>query len=189
MARELELLLERKERYALLGIRNKVTMSLLVYQALALKEVVGLTVEDVNLEKGSIYIRASAKANARRLPLQGQQSLWLYRYLKEARPKLLKEPTPVLILTSRGTPERGEGIHYLVETFRPKFPTKRLTPTTIRQSVLAGLLKSGQGLRQVQAFAGHRKPSGPALRRSTARTTWRPSRRPSINIIRNRNHF
>ncbi|MCB9035857.1 MAG: tyrosine-type recombinase/integrase [Lewinellaceae bacterium] len=159
MARELELLLERKERYALPGIRNKATMSLLVYQALALKEVVGLTVEDVNLEKGSIYIRASAKANARRLPLQGQQSLWLYRYLNEARPKLLKEPTPALILASRGTPERGEGIHYLVETFRPKFPTKRLTPTTIRQSVLAGLLKSGQGLRQVQAFAGHRKPS------------------------------
>jgi integrase/recombinase XerD len=38
-------------------------------------------------------------------------------------------------------------------------PTKRLTPTVIRQSVIAGRLKSGQGLRQVQAFAGHKKIS------------------------------
>ncbi|MCB9350306.1 MAG: hypothetical protein H6573_22745 [Lewinellaceae bacterium] len=42
MARELELLLERKERYALLGIRNKVTMSLLVYHTWRLKRWLGL---------------------------------------------------------------------------------------------------------------------------------------------------
>lgn len=64
-----------------------------------------------------------------------------------------------MILTSRGSRETGEGIHYLIETLRPRVPQKRLTPTLIRQSVIAEKLKTGMGLRQVQAFAGHRKPS------------------------------
>ncbi len=58
-----------------------------------------------------------------------------------------------------GSAEKGEGIHYLVETYRPLFPTKRLTPTTIRQSVITQLLKSGMDLRVVQVFAGHKKAS------------------------------
>jgi integrase/recombinase XerD len=83
----------------------------------------------------------------------------LHAYLNEDRARLLAEETDHLLLTSRGTPERGEGVHYLVETLRPLVPTKRLTPTVIRQSVIAGRLKAGQGLRQVQAFAGHKKIS------------------------------
>jgi len=81
----------------------------------------------------------------------------LHAYLSEDRPQLLRDETDHLLLTQRGSPERGEGVHYLVETLRPLLPNKRLTPTTIRQSVIAQRLKEGQGLRHVQAFAGHKK--------------------------------
>lgn len=80
---------------------------------------------------------------------------------------MLRNDTEALILTSRGTPERGEGIHYLVETLRPLVPSKRLTPTVIRQSVIAIKLKAGEGLRQVQVFAGHKKVSTTELYRET----------------------
>jgi len=36
-------------------------------------------------------------------------------------------------------------------------PHKELTPTTIRQSVIAQKLKAGENLRKVQAFAGQSK--------------------------------
>ena len=159
---ELEGLLKREERYEGLALRNKIVMSLLVYQALRLKEMTALKTEDVNLEEGHLFIKATTNTNARNLPLKGQQSLWLYQYLNESRIKLLKGETDALLLSSRGCALSGNSIQYLVSTFRAIVPNKQLTPTTIRQSVLAVLLKNGQGLRQVQAYAGHRKASATA---------------------------
>ena len=159
---ELEGLLEREERYEGLALRNKIVMSLLVYQALRLKEMTALKTEDVNLEEGHLFIKATTNTNARNLPLKGQQSLWLYQYLNESRIKLLKGETNALLLSSRGCALSGNSIQYLVSTFRLIVPNKQLTPTTVRQSVLAVLLKNGQGLRQVQAYAGHRKASATA---------------------------
>lgn len=155
----LQRLLQRKERYGLLEERNQVILTLLVYQALQSKEIARLQVQDVDLNKATISIKATPRSNERTLNLQSNQVMIFYRYLNEVRPQLMKTPTDTLILTSRGTAEKGEGIHYLVETFRPLFPNKRLTPTTIRQSVIANKLQAGEGLRQVQVFAGHKRIS------------------------------
>lgn len=157
--KELESLLQREERYEGLALRNQALMSLLVHQALLPGEIAQLTVEDVDLQAATIRIHPTAKTNGRTLALKPGQIMLLHRYLTEDRPKLLRRPAPALILTQRGTPEKGEGIHYLCETFREQIPGKRLSPLTIRQSVIANLLKEGRDLRVVQVFAGHKKPS------------------------------
>lgn len=82
-----------------------------------------------------------------------------YEYIHKVRPELLKTETDRLVVTLRGTPESGEGINYLVETFKPLFPDRNLNPRTIRQSVITNLLKEGKDLRVVQVFAGHKKIS------------------------------
>jgi len=156
---ELKLLLHRKERYEILTLRNQVVMSLLVYQALLSGEICRLKVQDVNTKAGTIYIQASGKTNERTLPLKAEQILLLHRYINEVRPKLIKAKTESLIITKKGTAEQGEGIHYLVTTFRKLVPNKHLTTVTIRQSVIALMLKAGTDLRIVQTFAGHIKPS------------------------------
>jgi len=92
----------------------------------------------------------------------GNKPIWvmlIYCYLLAYRARFIKQETEALIISGRGAAELGEGIHYLVTTFRKVIPTKKLTPMTIRQSVIANKLKAGQGLRHVQAFAGHRQPS------------------------------
>jgi len=161
--KQLQKLLTRKERYKILEIRNQVVMSLLVNQALRVQEICALKVKDINLKKGKIKIKSTPKTNARTLHLKPEQIMLLHDYLHEIRNKLLKNATEKetknLIITKKGTAEKGEGIHYLVSTFRFFFPTKRLTPTTIRQSVLTNLLAKGTDLRIVQVFAGHKKPS------------------------------
>ncbi len=156
---ELKMLLQRKERYEILTLRNRVVMSLLVYQALRPKEIEQLKTKDIDLEKAELYTKGTPKTNARILPLKPEQIMLFYRYLNEVRPQLVKTKTEAFIITSKGTPQSTEGIHYLIETFRPMFPIKRLTPTTIRQSIIALKLKNGQDLRIVQVFAGHKKPS------------------------------
>jgi len=134
-------------------------MTLLVNQALHAREIASLALADVRLEQGSIYIQGSATTNARTLALIPTQIMLLHEYIHQERPRLLRTPTDRLILTKLGTPETGEGIHYLVSTYQALFPTRRLTAGTIRQSVITQLLKEGRDVRVVQVFAGHKYPS------------------------------
>lgn len=164
--KELKRLLNREERFASYALRNKLILSLLVYQGLLTKEICGIKVGDINLEKGQIYIRETVKTNARTLPLQAEQIMLIYRYLREYRARFIKQETEALIISGRGQAEQGEGIHYLVTTMRKLVPGKRLSPMTIRQSVITNKLKAGQDLRVVQVFAGHRKPSSTEVYRT-----------------------
>lgn len=156
---ELELLLHRENRYAALQIRNEVIMTLLIYQGLQGREIASLELKDVNLEQGSVFVQGGATTNARTLALIPRQIMLLHQYIHQERPRLLREPTERLILTKLGTPETGDGIHYLVSTYQGLFPTRRLTPGTIRQSVITQMLKAGRDVRVVQVFAGHKYPS------------------------------
>jgi integrase/recombinase XerD len=179
---ELESLLDRKERYESLRIRNQVIISLLIYQALKTGEIINLKTSDVDLEKGTIYVRKTRKSNARKLELKPKQIMSFYKYLHEIRPALLEKnqkETSQLIINLRGQEETGEGINYLVETMRHNYPGRKLNVRTIRQSVIANLLKPaggeglpagfrwGKGLREVQYFAGHRKISSTERYRQT----------------------
>jgi integrase/recombinase XerD len=165
--KELEPLLDRKERYGAIRIRNQVIVGLLIYQALRQKEIVNLKVRDIDLEAGTVFIGATRGTNERKLQLRTNQVMAFYRYIHEIRPKLIKTNTDCLIINLRGTPETGEGVNYLVGTFKNKFSDRNLNTKTIRQSTIANLLKSGKGLREVQYFAGHKKISSTEKYRQT----------------------
>lgn len=156
---ELELLLERKERYPILKNRNRIIISLLIYQGLTSGDIKNLGLENINLEEGTVYIKAGRKTNARTLKLQPGQVFWLMNYIREDRPELLKVKSEKLVISKPGTEETGEGVGYVIETCRHLFPDRKLNAKTIRQSVIANLLKEGKDLRIVQVFAGHKYPS------------------------------
>lgn len=153
---ELELLMERKERYKNVKIKNQVIMSLLIYQGLTRSDITELRVKNINLEEGNIYIKATHKTNSRTLQLKAIQIMLFNKYINEIRLKLKTVETDILILTKTGTPEKGEGIGYLLETSKYLFPERNLNTKTIRQSVIANYLKQGIDLRLVQVFAGHK---------------------------------
>src|ERR1700748_3832916 len=67
---ELEALLHRPERYSNLSSRNRVLMSLLIYQALYPVEMEGLRVGDINLEAGTVHITATTRTKGRELALK-----------------------------------------------------------------------------------------------------------------------
>lgn len=156
---ELELLLDRKERYPILKHRNQIIISLLIYQALTNGDITNLPLDAINLEAGTIHIKSGRRTNGRVLKLTSQQVFWLMNYLQNDRPKLIKTDTQKLIISKLGTEENGEGIGYIIETCRHLFPDRKLNAKTIRQSVITNLLKEGKDLRIVQTFAGHKYPS------------------------------
>lgn len=158
---ELERLLERKERYGALYYRNKVLMSLLVYQGLRVGELAALRVHDINLDAGTVYIGATPHTNSRTLSLKPNQVLLLYSYLQGVRPKLLKgKACEVLLVGQRGKPMQAEDIvKHVSRSCKGLYPGRRVSAGTIRQSVIANLLKSGHDILVVQRFAGHKYPS------------------------------
>jgi integrase/recombinase XerD len=156
---EMEKLMQREERFEAAKLRNRVIVSLLIYQGLRLTEITKLRLQDVDLEAGTVFVRAMPRAMARTLKLKTTQVMLFYNYIHEVRPKLLRTGTDRLILTLRGSAENGEGINYLIETFKPLFPERNLSARTLRQSVITNQLKEGKDLRVVQVFAGHKKIS------------------------------
>jgi len=158
--KELQSLLKpRKERYPFLAKRNKIIMSLLVYQGLRIGEIENLKLTDVDLEKADLQIQATGITNARNLPLKAEQILLLYEYINHDRNKLKtwRNDNNKLLLGKLGTPIRKEDVDYLITTYQNQFK-KKLTATTIRQSVIANLLTKNNDLRIVQHFAGHKSP-------------------------------
>ena len=164
---ELERILIRKERYRILKNRNQLIISFLIYQGLANREIKNLELNDIDLKEGKINVKPSGKNNGRVLKLNAKQMYFLMNYLNEDRPRLIKAETKKLIITQGGKPDTGEGIHYIIESSKHLFPSKNLNPITIRQSVITNLLKSGNDLRVVQVFAGHKYPSATENYRQT----------------------
>jgi integrase/recombinase XerD len=147
--------------------RNKIIISLLIYQALTVNEIVSLTVENIDLEKGEIFIKGQSQITSksprkRTLPLQAKQVLLILNYLKKERKKLLKynkeNPNDTrLILGQYGTPLNPHVISKLINENRKS--NERIQPIKIRQSVIANLLKKENDTRIVQVFAGHKRAS------------------------------
>jgi integrase/recombinase XerD len=164
---ELEQLMERKERYESVRIRNQVAISLLIYQGLRLTEVEQLRIQDIDLEAGTIYTRGMAKTLPRTLKMKTKQVMLFYKYIHKIRPEIISENTDHLILNIRGKAMSADSINYLIETFKNYFPDRNLNAKTIRQSVIANLLKEGKDLRVVQVFAGHKNPSSTEKYRQT----------------------
>ena len=164
---ELATLVELKSRYVLLQNRNRLIISLLIYQALTSGELCALQVRDMGLENGTIHIAPGHRLNGRTLQLQPTQIMLAYHYIHRDRPQLLKTASDQLLISKTGGEEKGEGISYLVSTLQKQFPTRKLNPKTIRQSVIANQLKAGKDLRAVQLFAGHKNPSSTERYRQT----------------------
>ena len=156
---ELELLLDRVERYQDLLYRNKGVISLLIYQALTMENLINLEIHDFNLNKGEVFIRRTNRTNERTLQLKSNQILILDKYIREEREKLLRVKTDRLLITKLGTEEKGEGISYLISTFKSLFADRNLNPKTIRQSVIHEKFKEGKDIREIQLFSGVKYPS------------------------------
>nr|WP_315200590.1 tyrosine-type recombinase/integrase [uncultured Flavobacterium sp.] len=156
---ELQLLMERENRYKHLDIRNNVLLSLLIYQGLASDEIIRLTVKDIDLDDGTIHIKGSKNLNKRTLELVSKQMILFSNYINETRIALLQGSTDKFIVTKLGKPITVDSIHAMIEPLRGLFPDRKLNPQTIRMSVICNWLNEKKiPLERAQELAGHKWP-------------------------------
>jgi len=148
--------------------RDKIIISLLVYQALTVLEITQLKISDINLEEGTIKIRGNAKNKGRTLSLKPKQILLFHNYIKHDRKRYHRKQKPgtctersrskrtdYFLMNDEGLQLWSGGINRMINSDRNS--QNKLLPIKIRQSVIAHLIKENHDIRVVQEFAGHRR--------------------------------
>jgi site-specific recombinase XerD len=150
--------------YKLSRGRNKAILSLMIYQGLCTDEVNRLTLKDVKLREGNIFIGGTRKSNERTLELRPHQIMELMEYQLTVRNELQKLNASQTELYFLPTPSAGkktitdnDGINIWkrlsqeIQQANKKF----INFQQVRASVITHWLKQ-YNLRQVQQMAGHR---------------------------------
>ena len=137
--------------------RNKVVLGLMLYQALDCRDLKLLTVNDVKLREGKIFIPGTRRSDERELKLESLQIMDMMEYLLTTRKELLqltnKETEQLFI--SIGTSERFNNIMVYLMGHLQKINPKVTSAKQLKASVIVHWLKL-YNLRQVQYMAGHR---------------------------------
>ena len=144
--------------FTLRGKRNRAILELLYGTGIRVSDCERLDVRDLDLAQGHVFIRDGKGKKDRVVPVVGRALDALDRYLREARPELLKDPREVaLFLTRRGTRVSVKNIQYLVRmNARAAGITAPVTPHGLRHGCATHLLQGGADVRHVQQLLGHK---------------------------------
>ena len=154
--RDVENLLAAPGRSSALRERDAVMLEVLYATGLRVSELVALTLAQVNLVAG--VLRVIGKGNKERLvPLGEVAVVGLERYLREARPALLKRrQTEALFPSNRGEAMSRQAFWQLVVRYSGEAGIRgRISPHTLRHAFATHLLNHGADLRVVQLLLGH----------------------------------
>jgi integrase/recombinase XerD len=153
---EVELLLAQPDPAARSGRRDQAMLELLYATGLRVSELVGLKVQNVNLEAG--FVRTLGKGSKERVVPMGTKAVEALReYLLDERPALLRNRTsPYVFLNLRARPMTRQGFWKIIRQYgaRAGIP-KEITPHMLRHSFATHLLQYGADLRSVQVMLGH----------------------------------
>ena len=150
--------------------RNKLILSLMIYQAVTTEELSILEPGHIRLKEGKIYIPAHDKINSRTLDLDASQMLGLQEYLLIIRPRMLthttlhrggRKPAAIdptitekLFFSERGSSRIKPSLYHIFKKIKKHYP-KIGSGMIIRHTVIAEWLKPID-IRKVQYMAGHR---------------------------------
>lgn len=139
------------------GVRDRALLEVLYGTGARISEAVGLDVDDVDLEAGSVLLRG--KGNKQRIvPLGSYAAEAVDAYRIRARPELAVKGrgTPTLFLNSLGRPLSRQTAWAILQAAAARAGvTAHVSPHTMRHSYATHLLQGGADVRVVQELLGH----------------------------------
>jgi len=153
---EVEALLAQPNPETPHGLRDRAMLEVLYATGLRASELTRLKLAEVSFDMG--VVRIFGKGSKERLVPVGEEAIaWLQRYLREARPALLKKrASEYVFLTGRGAPMTRQALWFLIKKRAASvIPGKALSPHTLRHAFATHLLNHGADLRVVQLLLGH----------------------------------
>jgi len=138
------------------GLRDRAVLETLYGAGLRVTELVGLDVDDLEMEEGSVRVLGKG-SKERDVPLGRYARAALAAYLTRGRPSLATvRSRSALFLNQRGGRLSRQGCaKILAAHVRSAGIGKRVTPHTLRHSFATHLLEGGADVRVVQELLGH----------------------------------
>lgn len=153
---EVAALLEVPDPTTHVGMRDRAILELLYGSGLRISELVGLDVDDVDLEEGSVRVLGKG-GKEREVPLGrfGREAVEAYE--TRARPVFASATSRgALFLNQRGGRLTRQGCARLLSSYAGRAGIeRRVTPHTLRHSFATHLLEGGADVRVVQELLGH----------------------------------
>ena len=153
---EVEALLNAPDTKQATGVRDKAMLELLYATGLRVSELVGLTIQQVNLRQG--VVRVTGKGNKERLvPMGEEANSWLERYLSSARSEILNNVlSDAMFPSNRGKAMTRQTFWHIVKRYAKVAGVKKtLSPHVLRHAFATHLINHGADLRVVQMLLGH----------------------------------
>lgn len=138
------------------GLRDRAVLETLYGAGLRVSELVGLDIDDVDLEVGSVRVLGKG-GKEREVPLGSHGVGAVAAYLTRARPDLATARSrAALFLNLRGGRLTRQGCAGILAAAAKRAAIeRRVTPHTLRHSFATHLLEGGADVRVVQELLGH----------------------------------
>jgi site-specific recombinase XerD len=140
---EVDATLRALEGNGALALRNRALVELVYSAGLRSAEAVGLDLADVDFDQELVHVRGKG-GKERVVPLGEEAAHWLARYLRDARPELVRGAQDALFVSARGR-------RLDTSTLRRVVPH----PHRLRHAFATHLLEGGADLRTIQELLGH----------------------------------
>jgi integrase/recombinase XerD len=145
----------------LLGRRDRAILETLYGAGLRISELVGLDVDDVDLDASTVLVRAGKGSKSRRVPLGSMAIKAVGAYTTQSRPALITKARgssgrSALFLNARGARLSRQGCWKILKTYARRAALgDKVSPHTLRHSFATHMLDAGADIRVVQELLGH----------------------------------
>lgn len=154
---EAEAVLNGIDTTAPMGVRDRAILEVLYSTGMRRMEVVGLRWDDVDVERGTLFIREGKGRVDRMIPVGDRALRWCEKYLHEVRPALdVTGHDPSLFLTSLGEAFTPNRMTQLVRNhINAADIGKSGSCHMFRHSCATLMLENGADIRFIQQLLGH----------------------------------
>ena len=153
---EVEAILSEAEPDSAKGLRDRALLETLYATGLRRMELPGVSIYDIDLNRGILWVRQGKGGRERVVPLGERAIAWLDKYLIESRPQLLTGDTIALFLTDYGEPMQP---HYVADKVKRymRFAGVNKPGSThlLRHACATHMLEGGADIRYIQEMLGH----------------------------------
>ncbi len=154
---EAEAVLAQADTTDALGSRDRAILETLYSTGMRRMEVVGLSLFDLDEDRGTLRVRQGKGKKDRMIPIGDRAVAWITKYASDMRPQLVMEPDDGrLFLTTDGEPFTPNRLSQLIRGYVDAADLgKRGSCHLLRHTMATIMLENGADIRFIQQMLGH----------------------------------
>ncbi len=140
-----------------LCIKGKAIIELAYSSALRPREVYEMKIPNIDFKQGLIFIEQSKNRKDRIVPVGINALAWIEKYLKEVRPRYIKDKSHSYLFINHKTGERLTvwGVRWAIQETLRRSRIKPIKPYSLRVTSATHLLLNGMSIVYISKLLGH----------------------------------